>query len=203
MESLWIRGGFPPSFTAESEEASVRWRNEYVSTFPERDIPQLGIRIPSNALRRFWIMLSHYHGQVLNYSELGRSFGLSDVNVRRYVDVLESTFMVRTLQAGKRCNGYALAEGSDTGQSESGIFQYVYEYFKRVRIDDLRLCRSFPLIHKSNTSNSDWWSVFFRCIVFFVHGFNAIFGFPYTSSRIYCIHFFAIEQVACYLADLN
>lgn len=97
MVRLWQRGGLPRSYLANSEEASLLWRENYISTFLERDIPQLGIQIPSLTLRRFWIMISHYHGQILNYSELGRSFGISDMTVRKYIDILESTFMLRIL----------------------------------------------------------------------------------------------------------
>jgi predicted AAA+ superfamily ATPase len=97
VPDLWLRGGLPRSFLARTEEQSLIWRRQYISTFLERDIPQLGITIPARTLRRFWIMLSHYHGQVLNYSELGRSFGVSDMTVRRYCEILEGAFMVRLL----------------------------------------------------------------------------------------------------------
>ena len=93
-----MRGGLPPAFTAPDEEASVVWREQYVATFLERDIPQLGITIPSATLRRFWTMVCHYHGQIVNYAELARAFGMSDMTVRRYLDILEGTFMVRLLQ---------------------------------------------------------------------------------------------------------
>lgn len=95
---LWLRGGLPRSYISEDENASKTWLNNYISTFLERDIPQLGITIPANTLRRFWTMLSHYHGQIINFSELGRSFGISDMTVRNYVELLEGTFMVRVLQ---------------------------------------------------------------------------------------------------------
>jgi predicted AAA+ superfamily ATPase len=98
LGALWQRGGLPRSFLAESEDESLLWREQYVTTFLERDIPQLGITIPARTLRRFWMMLSHYHGQILNYSELGRSFGVSDMTVRKYCDILEGTFMIRILQ---------------------------------------------------------------------------------------------------------
>ena len=94
---LWLRGGLPRSFLAATEAASLVWRRQYISTFLERDIPQLGIGVPARTLRRFWTMLSHYHGQILNYSELGRSFGVSDMTVRRYCEILEGAFMVRLL----------------------------------------------------------------------------------------------------------
>lgn len=95
---LWVRGGFPRSYLAKDDDTSDRWRQQYVTTFLERDIPQLGIRIPAATLRRFWMMLAHYHGQTMNFSELGASFGISDHTVRHYVDILEGTFMVRLLQ---------------------------------------------------------------------------------------------------------
>jgi predicted AAA+ superfamily ATPase len=95
---LWIRGGFPRSYLAKSESASAQWREDFIRTFLERDIPQLGIRVPSSQLRRFWTMLSHYHGQVLNASEIGRSMNIADTTVRHYLDILTGTFLVRQLQ---------------------------------------------------------------------------------------------------------
>lgn len=97
-ERLWSRGGYPPSFLAKTEQISSQWRKSYIATFLERDIPSLGITIPPVSLRRFWMMLAHYHGQLVNYSELGRSFGAADNTIRRYLDILSSTFMVRVLQ---------------------------------------------------------------------------------------------------------
>lgn len=96
-EKLWIRGGFPKSFLAADENASREWRNGYVRTFLERDIPQLGITIPAETLRRFWMMLAHYHGQIFNASEIGRSLDAADTTVRNYLDILAGTFMVRRL----------------------------------------------------------------------------------------------------------
>jgi predicted AAA+ superfamily ATPase len=98
LKRLWLRGGFPRSYTARSLKDSVRWRRDFIRTFLERDIPQLGFSIPASSLRRFWSMLAHYHGQVWNASEFARSFGLSDHTVRRYLDLLASTFAVRVLQ---------------------------------------------------------------------------------------------------------
>ncbi len=97
MKVLWQRGGYPPSYLAKSEDISAAWRDAYISTFLERDIPALGISIPPVALRRFWMMLAHYHGQLINYSEIGRSFGASDHTIRRYLDLLDATFVVRQL----------------------------------------------------------------------------------------------------------
>ncbi len=97
MRRLWLRGGFPRSFTIRSHTASHRWRVDFVRTFLERDVPLLGMALPSVTLDRFWSMLAHYHGQVWNGSELGRAFGVSHHAVRRYLDALEATFMVRSL----------------------------------------------------------------------------------------------------------
>ena len=94
---LWQRGGFPRSFLAPSDGSSLRWRQELIRTYLERDIPALGLRLPAPMLRRFWMMLAHYHGQLWSASELGRAFGVAHTTVKRYLDVLTSTFMVRQL----------------------------------------------------------------------------------------------------------
>jgi hypothetical protein len=96
-ERLWTRGGFPRSFLARSEVESLGWRRELVKTYLERDVPSLGLRLPAPTLRRFWMMVAHYHGQVWNASELARSFGVAHTTVQRYLDVLSETFMVRQL----------------------------------------------------------------------------------------------------------
>ncbi len=98
LDQLWLRGGFPASFTARNDAASYRWRRDFVRTFLERDISQLGIAIPGATLERFWTMLAHYHAQIWNGSELGRAFGVSHHAVRRYLDALQSTFMIRSLK---------------------------------------------------------------------------------------------------------
>jgi predicted AAA+ superfamily ATPase len=94
---LWERGGFPRSFTARSRTVSAEWREAFVATFLERDLPQLGVRTSGPTLRRFWSMLAHYHGQIWNSSEFARSFGVSDTTVRHYLDLLSATFVVRQL----------------------------------------------------------------------------------------------------------
>lgn len=98
LDTLWLRGGFPRSFLAKRHADSVAWREGFIQTFLERDIPQLGITLAAPALRRFWTMLAHYHGQTWNSSELGRSMGLSDKTVRAWLDILTGTFMIRQLQ---------------------------------------------------------------------------------------------------------
>lgn len=122
VKALWWRGGLPRSFLAASDEDSLLWRNQYITTFLERDIPQLGITIPARTLRRFWTMLSHYHGQILNYAELGRSFGISDMTVRKYCDILEGTFMVRILQPWSVNIGKRLVKRPKLYLRDSGLF---------------------------------------------------------------------------------
>ncbi len=94
---LWLQGGFPRSYLADTEEKSFFWRKNYITTFLERDILSLGFNIPPEQMRRFWLMLAHYHGQTLNSSELARSLSISDHTVRKYVDILAGTFMIRIL----------------------------------------------------------------------------------------------------------
>lgn len=98
LDKLWLRGGFPKSLTARTHSASYRWRTEFVRTFLQRDVPQLGISVPAPTLDRFWAMLSHYHAQIWNGSELGRAFGVSHQSVQRYLEALEGTYMVRVLR---------------------------------------------------------------------------------------------------------
>lgn len=94
---LWDRGGFPRSYLAPDAEASFHWREEFIRTFLERDLPQLGIRVPSESMRRFWTMIAHYHGRVWNGAEFARSMGSSEPTARRYLDLLAGAQMVRLL----------------------------------------------------------------------------------------------------------
>jgi len=93
----WRRGGFPPAYLARSEADSVRWREQFVRTFLERDLPQLGVSIAAPTLLRFWSMLAHVHGSLWNAADPARSLGLSQPTVRHYLDLLTSVFMVRQL----------------------------------------------------------------------------------------------------------
>jgi predicted AAA+ superfamily ATPase len=107
MRDLWQRGGFPKSFLAETLLDSVHWREDFIRTFLERDIPQLGVQIPAVTLRRFWSMTAHYHAQIWNSSELAASLSIAHTTSRRYLDLLTGAFMIRQLppwfeNAGKR-----------------------------------------------------------------------------------------------------
>jgi hypothetical protein len=97
LHALWSRGGFPRSFLAANDRASWAWRLDFVRTFLERDLPQLGLTVPAATLRRFWTMIAHYHGQTWNAAELSRSLGADEKTARRYLDILAGAFMVRVL----------------------------------------------------------------------------------------------------------
>lgn len=97
LDRHWLRGGFPKSFLARSNADSYKWREQFVRTFVERDMPQLGIRVGAVALLRFWTMLAHYHAQIWNAAEPARSLGVSEPTVRHYLDLLTDVFMVRQL----------------------------------------------------------------------------------------------------------
>jgi predicted AAA+ superfamily ATPase len=119
---LWVRGGFPPSYLARSTPESRQWRKDYIATFLERDIPALGFRIPSIAMRRFWTMLAHYHGQIFNASEIGKSLGLSDDTMRRYLDILTGTFMIRQLSPWFENLGKRQVKSPKIYFRDSGLF---------------------------------------------------------------------------------
>ena len=97
INKLWLRGGFPDSYLSENDEESFTWREAFIQTYLERDLPQLGIRVPSTQLRRFWTMLAHLHGQLWNASQIAKGLSLSAPTVKHYVDILEETFIVRQL----------------------------------------------------------------------------------------------------------
>jgi hypothetical protein len=97
LNTLWLRGGYPPSYLAESHAASLDWRNAFIKTYLEQDLPQLGIRVPAFALQKFWTMVAHNHGQLWNASQLSSSLGVSSPTVKHYLDILTETFIVRQL----------------------------------------------------------------------------------------------------------
>jgi predicted AAA+ superfamily ATPase len=120
-DTHWLRGGYPRSLLAEKNKTSIQWREDYIRTFLERDIPQLGFRIPANTLGRFWRMLSHSHGQVLNSSKLAGSMGVSSHTTRKYIDILEQTFIVRVLPPYKINTKKRLIKSPKVYIRDSGI----------------------------------------------------------------------------------
>ena len=98
IDKLWFRGGFPKSYLAQDDDESWRWRSDFISSYVERDIPQMGLQIPAAKMRRFWTMLAHLHGQQINMSNIGKSLEVSHTTVRNYLDILTDLYMVRQLQ---------------------------------------------------------------------------------------------------------
>jgi predicted AAA+ superfamily ATPase len=98
LRKLWLRGGFPLSYLAADDTESLEWRNDFIRTFLERDIPQLGLNIPARRLERFWRMCAHIHGQLLNRSSLGESLGVSHHTIGSYLAILEQTYLMRVLE---------------------------------------------------------------------------------------------------------
>ncbi len=121
-ERLWRRGGFPKSYLAGGELSSFQWRESFIETFLERDIPNLGLRLPAPQMRRFWIMAAHYHGQLWNSSEIGRSLGMSDKTMLHHLQVLEQTFMVRLLPPWHENLGKRLVKAPKFYLRDSGLF---------------------------------------------------------------------------------
>lgn len=125
LNQHWLRGGFPLAYLATSEANSLAWRKNFIQSFLERDLPQWGIQIPSATLLRFWTMLAHYHGQIWNSAEAGRSFGVSNVTVGRYLDILEGVFMVRVLQPWHANIQKRQVKAPKVYFRDSGLFHYL------------------------------------------------------------------------------
>lgn len=125
QNQLWVRGGFPLSFIAPSEEISLDWRKDFVRTFLERDIPQFGFSIPSTSLFRFWSMLAHYHGQIWNAADAARTLNIGETSARRYVDLLQDLFMVRLLQPWYANLGKRQVKSPKVYIRDSGLLHYL------------------------------------------------------------------------------
>ncbi|MBK5298806.1 MAG: ATP-binding protein [Vicinamibacteria bacterium] len=121
----WLRGGFPLSCTARSEAASAAWRTQFVRSFLERDLPQLGITIPALALRRFWTMLAHFHAQIWNAAEPARSLGVAETTARRYLDLLCGVFMVRQLAPWHQNLGKRQVKAPKLYVRDSGLLHHL------------------------------------------------------------------------------
>jgi predicted AAA+ superfamily ATPase len=131
MADLWLRGGFPRSLLAPSGAASRRWREQFIRTYLERDLSELGIRLPAATMRRFWTMLAHYHGGIWNGAELARAFGVSDKTVRGYLDTLCSTFMARRLEPWRENIGKRQVRSPKIYLTDSGILHALLGLWSR------------------------------------------------------------------------
>jgi len=132
---LWLRGGYIGSYIATNDEKSFVWRESYIKTYLEMDIPQLGIHIPSAQLRRFWTMLAYSHGQIWNGSKIAGSLGVSAPTVRHYLDVLEDTFVVRQIQPYHANVKKRLIKSSKVYVRDSGL---VHTLLRLKRLGDLQ-----------------------------------------------------------------
>ncbi len=121
IDPLWVRGGFPGSVLAEDDAISMRWRRDFIRTYLERDIPQFGVRIPAETLRRFWTMLAHGQGGILNLAQLARGIGVSGSTVAHYLDLLVDLLLVRRLQPWHRNVGKRLVKSPKVYIRDSGL----------------------------------------------------------------------------------
>lgn len=121
LQDFWLRGGYPLSWLAQSDASSFAWRESFISTHLERDIPAFGIRIPGTTLHRFWQMLAHLHGQLWNASRLAAGFGVSAPTVQHYLDILEATYMLRRLPPLQANLGKRLVKSPKVYLRDSGI----------------------------------------------------------------------------------
>ena len=142
-QQLWSRGTFPNSYLGESNEKSFTWRNNFIRTFLTRDIPQLGINIPAEHMRRFWTMLAHYHGQYLNTSEIGQSLNISHKTVKRYLDILSGSFMVTQLQPWTENLGKRIRKMPKIYITDSGLLHSL------LQLSDLSTLQSHPKLGAS------------------------------------------------------
>jgi len=121
-QALWLRGGYPLSYLADSDDTAFQWRQDVIATFLQRDLPALGVRVPAETLRRFWTMLAHLHGQLFNASQLGRSLGgASHATAGRYLDMLVDTLMVRRLEPYLANVGKRLVKSPKVYVRDSGL----------------------------------------------------------------------------------
>lgn len=121
LDRLWVRGGFPESFLAGTHEASLRWRRDFIRTYLERDIPQLGPRIPAETLRRLWTMLAHNQGALLNAANLARGLGVSGATIGRYLDLMVDLLLVRRLPPRLRNAGKRMVRSPKVYLRDSGL----------------------------------------------------------------------------------
>ena len=133
-QALWVRGGFPRSFLAENDAANVRWRDNFITTYLERDIPQLGPRIAATTLRRFWTMLAHSQGSVLNAADLARSLAVDGKTVAKYLDLMVDLLLVRRLPPYHASVKKRLVKSPKTYVRDSGL---VHSLLRIENIDQL------------------------------------------------------------------
>ncbi len=135
LNRLWLRGGFPRSFLARTEAASTAWREDFIRTFLERDLAQLGVQVPAGTMRRFWTMTAHYSGGIWNSSEIGRSLGEAHTTVRRHLDALSSALVVRVLESWHANVGKRVVKSPKVYIRDSGLLHTLLGVGDRRQLD--------------------------------------------------------------------
>ena len=135
LEPLWLRGGFPSSFLADDDAESLRWRRDFVRTFVQRDLPQLGVTIPAATIARFWSMLAHVHGQVWNASRIASAFGVSHTTVTRWLDLLCATFVVRLLPPWHENLGKRQVKSPKAYLADTGLLHAIHDVASMERLE--------------------------------------------------------------------
>ncbi len=135
LDRLWLRGGFPRSFLARTEAASAAWREDFIRTFLERDLAQLGVRVPSGTMRRFWTMTAHYSGGIWNGSEIGRSLGEAHTTVKRHLDALSGALVVRVLEPWYVNVGKRLVKSPKVYIRDSGLLHTLLGIGERQQLE--------------------------------------------------------------------
>lgn len=143
QDTLWLRGGFPRSFLAPNEHLSREWRSNFIQTFLERDIPQLGITVPAVTLRRFWEMTAHLHGELWNHAKVAASLGVTGKTVAHYLDILENAYMIRRLPAFDANMKKRLVKSPRVYLRDSGLLH------RLLRVEDMDMLDGHPVRGKS------------------------------------------------------
>lgn len=139
----WLRGGYPKSLLAKDDETSFAWRNDYIKSFLERDLPSLGFRVPANILKKFWTMLAHSQGQVMNYAKLGSSLDVSIHAIKNYIHILEETLVIRVLQPYYTNEKKRLVKSPKVYIRDAGILHSL------LRIQDINDLLGHPIVGAS------------------------------------------------------
>jgi hypothetical protein len=135
LKSLWWRGGFPRAFLADSDEDSIEWLDHFIQTFLERDLRQLGVQVPAVTMRRFWTMLAHYHGQLWNASEIGRSLQMAHTTVKHHLDILTGSLVVRQLPPWFQNIGKRQVKSPKVYLRDSGLLHALLQIPDRVQLE--------------------------------------------------------------------
>ncbi len=159
QDRLWLRGGFPESFLAKAEASSVAWREDFIRTYLERDIPKLGPRIPSETLRRFWTMLAHHQGMMINGARLAAALGVSGQTIGRYLDLLTDLLLVRKLQPWRSNAGKRMVKSPKVYVRDSGMVH------RLLGIDDTEALLGHPVVGAS------WEGFVIETLISAIHGY--------------------------------